>query len=142
LENFDGLQHVYIYDSRTEKYHDIMKEPFEIKLQAGTFTERFSLRFQEENSNSSKNASVVNVELIEVDFNKKNNIISIENKSLDNNVKSVTLFNMLGQAIVTWDVINQNQTSIQLPVKNLSIGTYIVKSQTAKGDFSKKIIVN
>ncbi|RRJ90527.1 T9SS type A sorting domain-containing protein [Flavobacterium macacae] len=35
----------------------------------------------------------------------------------------------------------QNQESIQIPISNLSTGTYIVKIQTTKGNLSQKIII-
>jgi hypothetical protein len=143
LENFDGLQNVYIYDSRTKKYHNIMNEPFEVKLSIGTYTERFSLRFQEEYPNSEKKKDLlVKADAIIVDFTSNNNTINIKNNLSDTTVKSVLLYNLLGQTIATWKVTDQNQSDIKLPVKNLSFGTYIVKTQTSKGDISKKIIIN
>ena len=49
---------------------------------------------------------------------------------------------MLGQSIVTFDVKDQNQQNIELPIKELSSGTYIVKIKTDNGDITKKIIFN
>ena len=57
-------------------------------------------------------------------------------------VESVALYNMLGQSVGTWDAKNLDQLNIELPVKTLSTGTYIVKIKTDKGETSRKIIIN
>ena len=56
-------------------------------------------------------------------------------------VKSVLLFNLLGQEVMDWKIDNQNQADIQLHVTDLSTGTYIVKVITDGGDITKKIIL-
>jgi hypothetical protein len=48
---------------------------------------------------------------------------------------------MTGQSIANWEIENSMQENIQLPIKNLSSGVYIVKIQTSNGDLSKKIII-
>jgi len=69
-------------------------------------------------------------------------MINVKNNLKDTTVKSVTLFNILGQSLSAWNVKNEDQTKLQIPVGNLSSGTYIVKVQTTKGHISKKIIIN
>lgn len=49
---------------------------------------------------------------------------------------------MLGQAITNWDVEDDEQTNIQIPIKNMPSGIYIVKVKTTKGESGKKIIIN
>jgi hypothetical protein len=56
-------------------------------------------------------------------------------------VQTVDLYNLLGQSIRTWEVKNADQKKIQIPVTNVSTGTYIVKVHTTKGDLSSKIII-
>jgi LEA14-like dessication related protein len=48
---------------------------------------------------------------------------------------------MIGQKIAYWDVKGREQTSIQIPIKNLPSEIYIVKVKTTKGESNKKIIV-
>ena len=48
----------------------------------------------------------------------------------------------IGQSISNWNVADEDQQNIQLPIQNLSAGTYIVKVITDKGESSKKIILN
>jgi LEA14-like dessication related protein len=48
---------------------------------------------------------------------------------------------MTGQNIENWNVDDGDQTNVQIPIKNISSGIYIVKVKTSKGESSKKIIV-
>ena len=137
-ENFDDNQGIYIYDSLTSLYHDIREEAFTLELPQGTISDRFSLRFKTGSlatTNFEAEADVV------VKFTNADNMINIQNKNTDLNVNAVALFTMLGQNIGNWDVKNDDQRKIQIPVKNLSTGTYIVKVTTTKGDITKKIII-
>jgi hypothetical protein len=76
-----------------------------------------------------------------VKFTNSNDTITINNGTLDETVQTVDLYNMLGQSIRTWEVKNADQKKIQIPVTNVSTGTYIVKVHTTKGDLSSKIII-
>ena len=69
-------------------------------------------------------------------------MINVNNNVIDTKVNSVILFNIVGQFLSAWEVKNEDQTKIKIPVNNISSGTYIVKVQTTKGHFNKKIIVN
>lgn len=138
-ENFDDNQPVYIYDAVTNLYHDIRNDKFEITLPTGNFDTRFSLRFTGGTSLGNGEATLENG--IFVAYTNNNGSINIKNNVTDTTVESVSLYNMLGQSISTWDVEVQDQQNIIIPVKNLASGTYIVKMKTTKGDISKKIII-
>ena len=68
-------------------------------------------------------------------------MINIKNQLNEVAVKSVTLFNLLGQSVVNWTMENQTQSIIELPVSALSTGAYVVKVITDKGDVTKKILI-
>ena len=140
-ENFndDNFQ-AFIYDNVTNVYNNITNEDFTINLAQGTIDNRFSLTFKNTIALSNESFDIANG--IQVIFTSSNNTINIKNNVVDANVESVSLFNMLGQSIATWDVKNQDQQSIELPIKSLSTGTYIVKVKTTKGETSRKIIFN
>ena len=138
-ENFDENQPIYIYDNVTGLYHNIREEKFNIALPAGTIDNRFSLRFTAGGS-SAKGTEAAESNIF-VAYASANSTINIKNTVEDQNVKSVELYSILGQAIAKWDVASQDQKHIQIPVNDLSTGTYIVKMKTNKGDESKKIIV-
>ncbi len=137
-KNFDDAQEIYIYDNVTGLYHSIRNQQFEVNLPAGTFNDRFSMRFTNPTlATTSFDAS----NHIAVTYNANENLIIINNNKSDLVVKSVSLFNILGQSLNSWNVENKNQTKIQIPINNYSTGTYIVKVQTSNGDVSKKIML-
>jgi hypothetical protein len=140
-ENFDNDNfQAYIHDNVTNIYHNIRNVSFTINLPQGTIENRFSLTFK--NTSALSNESFDNANGLLVVYSNANSILNIKNNVIDATVESVSLFNMLGQAITTWDVKDQNQQNIELPIKSLSTGTYIVKVKTTKGETSRKIIVN
>jgi hypothetical protein len=53
----------------------------------------------------------------------------------------VSLFNIQGKLMSTWDVSEKEQTSIKIPIQNKTSGVYIVKLKTSKGNINKKIII-
>ena len=138
-ENFDANSSIYIYDNVTKLYHDIKEKDFEINLTAGTLADRFSLRFNNPSTLSVNNFDIN--EAVKVTFANNDNSINIKNNLLNETVQSVTLYNILGQSINKWNVKDQAQTKIKIPVTNVSSGTYIVKVQTTNGDISKKVII-
>jgi hypothetical protein len=69
------------------------------------------------------------------------NTLVINNSVSNDVVEKVTLFNILGQSISSWDIENQDQQNIQIPIKSMDSGIYIAKLQTSKGELSKKIAV-
>jgi hypothetical protein len=139
-ENFNDSQEVYIYDNVTSTYHSIKNQNFQINLPAGTYDSRFSLRFANVSSLGTVDTPEAN-HGISVIHSQANNLINIKNELQEVNVKSVSLYNLLGQEVQVWKIYNQNQADIQLRIGDLSSGTYIVKVITDGGDVSKKIII-
>jgi hypothetical protein len=139
LENFDSGQAVFIYDSQTDTYHDIINQSFDVILPVGENNTRFALRFVDKTLSVKEN--IINDNAIQISYIQNNKTLIINNKPLDTTILKATLFNMLGQAITSWNVKGQEQTNIQIPIKNISTGIYIAKVKTSKGDISKKIIL-
>ncbi|TDE53809.1 LamG-like jellyroll fold domain-containing protein [Flavobacterium sp. GT3P67] len=139
LENFDINQPIFLYDDDTKMYYNIRNEAFEINLTEGEHNSRFSLRFKDKTLNLNEETSIDNE--IKIAHSQSKNTIIINNKAIDITVQEVTLFNIIGQSITTWKIENQGQYDIQLPIKKISSGVYIVKLKTSKGALSKKIII-
>lgn len=138
-ENFDDSQDIFIYDKLTSVYHSIKNNVFNIQMPQGTFNDRFELRFINHTlGNHTFDDLATNVKVAYIN---NNNIISIINTSLDVTVEQVTLYNILGQSVATWNVENETQTNIVIPVASVSTGTYIVRVATSNGTISKKIII-
>ncbi|MBG6061385.1 hypothetical protein IWX83_001166 [Flavobacterium sp. CG_9.1] len=139
LENFETDQPIFIYDDQTKIYHNIRNEVFEINLLKGEFHSRFSLRFKDKTLGTTE--QIKNENDLTFLYSQNRNSLVIHNKLLDTTVQEVTLFNILGQAVANWEIENQGQENIQLPVKKMSTGVYIAKLKTSTGVLSRKIII-
>jgi hypothetical protein len=136
-ENFEESQDIFIYDKETETYHDIRSQAFEIELPAGTYESRFSLRF----TNQAALDTTENELQVGVTHSQADNMVNINNPLAEVTIKAVSLYNLLGQVVISWDITNENQTAMHLPVSRLSAGGYVVKINTDKGDITKKILI-
>lgn len=139
-ENFDPSVGMYIRDNVTNISHDVRNNVFTIDLPQGIIDGRFTLRFKEENALNTTEFGLSDGILVA--YTSANSTLNIKNLLTDATVEKVTLYNLLGQSITAWSITNEDQRNIQLPVKSLSTGTYIVKVKTDKGDMSRKIIIN
>lgn len=138
LENVEPTQPIYIHDIVTGLYHDIRNEHFTINLPQGEIHNRFELTFQ----NHALSASDFELgKQITVAYTNAQNLLTIKNNLTDVTVKTVSIFTILGQTLATWNVENQTQNNISLPISNLSAGPYIVRVKTTHGTISKKIII-
>jgi hypothetical protein len=125
-ENFDTNSSIYIYDNVTNLYHDIKERDFEIDLLAGTFDERFSLRFNLSSTLSANNLNEDVYKTIDYKVYLKNNIITT------NYVEEISLcyiYDMMGRKV-----------SNDIDVTNLSSGIYIAKLTINKNIITTKII--
>ncbi len=138
-EFLDENQDVYIYDSVTETYHNIKTETFEIELPAGTNDTRFSLRFLNPTALGT-NENILQ-QGVAVTHSQTDNMVNINNELQEVTIKSVAMYNLLGQQVISWKLDNLNQSEMNLPVSGVTTGGYIIKISTNKGDISKKIIV-
>lgn len=136
-EYFDGVD-ALIYDSATNEYYNISEGIAELTLEAGTYTDRFSLRFQESTLGIENPTTQDGVKVI---YASKTSILTIENNVLGTNVEAAGLFNMIGQQINNWDLTNKNQQKIEIPIDGISAGTYIVKIKTNNGSLAKKVVI-
>ncbi|HNP32261.1 MAG TPA: choice-of-anchor D domain-containing protein [Flavobacterium sp.] len=139
-ENFDPNQEIYIYDNVTNTYNSIKSQSYQVNLPAGTYENRFSLTFK----NTSALGTDENEETshgIVLTHTQSDNMINIKNELQEVSVKSVMLFNLLGQNVNSWQIDDQNQAEIHLPVSGLATGTYIVKVVTDNGEITKKILI-
>ena len=113
---------------------------FTVEVPFGVTDNRFSLRFLNQNALLNTN-NFSTIDGISIAYTNSNSVLNIKNNVVDTTVQSVSLFNMLGQSIASYDVKEQSQNNISLPIKTISAGTYIVKIKTDKGDTSRKIVI-
>lgn len=138
MENFNPEQPIFIYDNLTDTYNDIRNELFEVNLPIGENHTRFSLRFTNKTLKVEQNLLSDGIQINHI---QNENSLLINNKTVDTNVEKVTLYNILGQAVSSWKIENQEQENIKIPIKMVSSGVYIAKMKTSEGEISKKVIV-
>jgi hypothetical protein len=141
IDQTDGLltnQAVFIEDKLTNTVFDLKSGNYTFNTAAGTFDDRFVLRY------NNKTLSVDEIDKedgILVLYSNNYKTLIIHTNEMFSTVNSVALFNMTGQNIANWEVNDSEQTNIQIPIKNVSSGIYIVKVKTTRGESSKKIII-
>ena len=144
IDHLDGVfynQDIYLEDKELNITHDLKKTPYVFNTNVGDFNDRFTLRYGKKTLDVAEN-SIVNND-VKINYVQDSNMLIINNNSLDVPVQKVNLFNILGQSISNWEIENQEQQNIQIPIKNVNPGVYIAKLKTSKGEeVSKKIIIN
>nr|WP_294934331.1 T9SS type A sorting domain-containing protein [uncultured Flavobacterium sp.] len=137
LENIPESTQIYLFDNTTGIYHDIKNQEFATTFPVGEHLNRFSLRFTSDSLSAEE--SVLNDGIMV--YNDNDHMLNIKNNLQGVRVESVHLYNLLGQSIAKWEVENEDQQSIQLPVEHIRSGAYIVNLKTSDGPLSKKIII-
>lgn len=170
LENVPDTLEIVIYDSENNTYHNIKdNDGFTIDLTAGTYLERFELRFADntqaddtDDNDSDSNEDngednttdeevpaevetsvedVLNTEgdIIKMQFINSTKSIAIQNPG-SKTINSVELYNFYGQLITQYNIIKTEDKTV-LQANNLKAGNYIIVVNTNLGSVSKKVTV-
>jgi hypothetical protein len=138
LENVDASTDIYIKDALTGKTTKINNEPFQVTLDAGTYTNRFSLTF------APQNTLAVAEDILEqgllVFMNNITSELQIKN-TIQAQITKVYLYNSLGQLQQTWTKNLENLVNT-LPIIHKATGMYLVQITTTTGVMSKKVIID
>jgi hypothetical protein len=138
LENVPDNVNIYVHDIDLGVYHDLRASDYEIFLNAGEYLNRFEITFATEAQLLGID-DTTNESLDVLYSNDKKAIVLINPNQIE--VKSIELFNVLGQSVYTIENISGSGYS-EYEVRNLSTGTYIIKLYTASGSVStKKVLV-
>lgn len=139
LENFETPITVYVYDTMLDTYTPINSFNFMTTIESGDHLNRFYITFL---PNGSLSTVENHVESIMVSYLNDSQSIYVKTpRSI--HVETVSLLNMLGQTVRTWDVNTVNQDSaIRLPVKRIAEGHYIIQVVSTEGKTSKKVVVS
>ena len=135
LENVPDNINIYAHDTVIDIYHDLRQSDYTFTLPSGEYLDRFEITF----SNTTLGIDDNEINTIDVFFNNDNESIVLLNPEFKD-IKTIELFNILGQSISTFDEITPSANS-EYKTKNLSSGTYIIKVYTDNGSFSKKVLV-
>jgi len=128
---------VYLTDKVTGLKYDLANL-IELTLNPGTYEDRFYISFSQKTLGVDNELLEQNLSLY---FNNQNKEIVIRKKS-DITIKSIELYNSLGQKAKKWSTIPNQKTEFSLPILGLSNAVYIVKIITNKGSLSKKVMYN
>ncbi|SDS14267.1 Por secretion system C-terminal sorting domain-containing protein [Formosa sp. Hel1_31_208] len=136
LENVPNDIEIYIHDLLEDTYHNLREGDFQFYLSAGEYLDRFELTFSSE---AALNVEESILKSVDVYYdNEVQGIVLFNPNFVD--VKSIELYNIIGQKITTIEDISELDYS-EYEVKNLSTGTYIIKIDTLSGLLSKKVLV-
>ncbi len=138
LSNVGEELEIYLHDKELDLYHDLRNTAYDIYLVAGEYLDRFEITFSNQDS-----LGLDDNDLNVFDVNYTNSIesIVIMNPRLES-IKSVELYSILGQSIYENNEV-ETKSYVELEVKDLSAGTYIIKIQTENNSIiSKKVLIN
>ncbi|MGC1471268.1 MAG: LamG-like jellyroll fold domain-containing protein [Psychroserpens sp.] len=138
LENVPESIHIFIHDTETDIYHNLRESDFELYLPAGQYLDRFELTFENANEESLSLAQKA-INTIDAFYNMNTKRIALFNPNFVD-VKSITLYNIIGQQITSVEEISELDYS-EYNVKNLNAGTYVIQINTLSGLLSKKVLV-
>jgi len=130
------ISDIFIEDAYDQTYHKISNnEVFEVYLQAGTYNDRFYLRFSDPSLNAEENS----LENIIGYFDATTDELVILNKE-NNLLKSINLFALTGQKVFSYDKTTSD-LQIRIPVR-LTTGIYLLTVASFDNKvYTTKIIV-
>jgi hypothetical protein len=136
LENIDPSTSIYIKDKETDESFKINNEIFTLKLNEGTYNDRFSMVFKQQESIVESNTTEINHGLIAY-YDSNVSKIKIANTN-DIDLNNLIIYNLAGQEISAHNIDASTKTvSI-----NVSHGIYLLKfNSLSHGVINKKIIV-
>lgn len=137
LDHVDGLfsydQNIYLEDKLLNVIHDIKTAPYSFSSPAGTFNDRFVLRYTDKTLGTGTFDLNDNAVVIAKDKNE------LKIKSQQENIKRITVFDLLGRKVFDKDSINNNE--FRTSNIDLNNQTVVVKVTLTNGKvISKKVI--
>lgn len=109
---FSGNQDIYLKDNETNTIHNLKLNPYTFTAQAGTFSDRFVIVYQNSILGVSNPDAIIN----QVIVYKSNESIQIN--ANQENIKSIKIFDIQGRLIATQNNVNDTSTSIVTPSTN------------------------
>ena len=130
---FNALEHIFLEDKLLNVVHNLKNEPYHFNTQAGTFNDRFILKYKNEQLNNDVFDGHAN-DVIIAAHNKQ-----IVVKSITEPIKEIVVFDVLGRTLVANDNINQKELVISDVIQSQQ--ALIVKVELKNGKkVTKKII--
>jgi len=138
----DGIEslktEIFIKDTSTSLYYDLLAGPVSFTLDAGTYSDRFFITFSEEILAVDNDLIKSNSITVHVDDSSKEMLIR---KSNTIEIQSAKMYTVLGKEVGLWKNSNPQSKTFRIRIPKLSTAVYLVELQTNKGVFSRKVIV-
>ena len=138
FSNLDENQEVYLRDNLTNTYFNLRNgNAYEFTSAPGQFNDRFYIVFKNSQTLSNEDILLENTLIYMNNLEEKLFI-----KGLNQDAKSITLTNMLGQNLKSMVDVSNNTMENGIIIHNLNSGIYVVNIETEGNDqLSKKIIL-
>ncbi|WET00817.1 T9SS sorting signal type C domain-containing protein [Flavobacterium sp. YJ01] len=134
-DGFFDTQEVYLEDLKTGKIVSLRAENYKFTTEAGTFTNRFNLRYTSKTLGTGDFENVENAVLVSV----KSKIVKVT--ATKENIKDVQIYNIGGQLVYNNNKVDSNEVQISnLPSGNQVLLVKVVLENGS--EVSKKIIFN
>jgi hypothetical protein len=133
--NMEGYT-IYMGDLLTGMIYNLSNGPVSLDLPKGSYTDRFVLLF---GGAALSNDEIPFLQDFNVFMNNEADQLVIRNNN-NSLIKKVELFNILGQAVRSWNKLDSYDTRTTLDVTAPS-AIYIVKVTTDQGEITKKVVI-
>jgi hypothetical protein len=139
ISNFPVDQDLFLKDNLTGLNYDLRSsEPYNFTSVAGSFSDRFQVVFQDPEALSTEDFTS-DITLIYV--NQAEDKLYV--KQLTNQVKELSISNMLGQRIKTFKAINNQTLENGLNISDIYSGVYLISILTENDQkIDKKVIIH
>ncbi|WPR71172.1 LamG-like jellyroll fold domain-containing protein [Flavobacterium sp. NG2] len=141
LENIPTNLNIYLHDNESNTYHDIKANSYKVSLPKGAINNRFSIQFASTAQLGIDDFQNTN-RLITIKHIQQTSKLIIENEANEITINKVNLFDINGKLLSSWKIEDNTQSNIELAIKDVSTGVYIVLVNTSKGKLSQQIIIN
>ncbi|MCM4154809.1 LamG-like jellyroll fold domain-containing protein [Gramella sp. AN32] len=143
MENLDNNFSIFIHNKKNHTYHNLAKASFIFDAEAGAINDQFEIVFAEPQDEiiGEPQEGISPTYGFNVDYLKESKLLVLENPNLLK-INRVELFSISGQSIGIFENTPPKKVINLIIEKTLSSAVYIVKVQTEKGYYSKKIIID
>jgi hypothetical protein len=137
IQNFDVSQPIYIHDIENDLYVDLREQNYSINLEAGNYTNRFEITFQNPNALTIEDITDDGFVVFQ---NTKNGELTVLNPN-GLAITSVTLLDVSGKVVINAKNVG-TQNEYRFSTKSLSDGVYVTTVIVDNNQsVSKKVII-